>query len=95
MLGHRYGWSHADIKSDALLTKTFKKASVNFPWVMNYQDRSVTELEIRHATLNVVNPPPSLTGASNYDAIAATNVISHSLFYFYNGPVENVRKVTK
>jgi len=47
----RYGWSHAEGK-DELLKKTFGKASVDFPWVKAFQDRSITELEIRHAVLN-------------------------------------------
>jgi hypothetical protein len=34
------------------LVQTFEKASAEFPWIMDFQDRSITELEIRHAVLN-------------------------------------------
>jgi hypothetical protein len=37
---------------DATLTKTFQYAAEQFPWTQQYRDRSVTELEIRHAILN-------------------------------------------
>ncbi|KAH3766478.1 tetratricopeptide repeat protein [Pelomyxa schiedti] len=56
MLGDRYGWSHTDNARDDLLTKTFANASSQFPWIMSYVDRSITELEIRHAILNQANP---------------------------------------
>ncbi|KAH3743270.1 tetratricopeptide repeat protein [Pelomyxa schiedti] len=52
MLGDRYGWSHTENTRDDLLTKTFAHASSQFPWIMNFTDRSITELEIRHAVLN-------------------------------------------
>lgn len=53
MLGERYGWAQPDEAcSDALLSKTFERAAQTFPWIANYKDRSITELEIRHALLN-------------------------------------------
>jgi hypothetical protein len=52
MLGNRYGWCQPKEKSDKLLMKTFEKGSIYFPWVNNFSDRSITELEIRHAVLN-------------------------------------------
>ncbi|KAH3757866.1 tetratricopeptide repeat protein [Pelomyxa schiedti] len=52
ILGERYGWCHPENSQDPLLTKTFAHASAQFPWVMNFTDRSITELEIRHAILN-------------------------------------------
>eukprot|EP01102_Stenamoeba_stenopodia_P008711 TRINITY_DN2533_c0_g1_i3.p1 TRINITY_DN2533_c0_g1~~TRINITY_DN2533_c0_g1_i3.p1 ORF type:complete len:1715 (-),score=402.13 TRINITY_DN2533_c0_g1_i3:141-5285(-) len=55
MLGGRYGWSRGsgNTASDISIDKTFKKASVKFPWVVNRDmlDRSITEIEIRHAVL--------------------------------------------
>uniref|UniRef100_A0A6B2KWH3 Uncharacterized protein n=1 Tax=Arcella intermedia TaxID=1963864 RepID=A0A6B2KWH3_9EUKA len=50
MLGERYGWSKVPGKSDAVLDKTFNIASKKFPWISGYSDRSITELEILHAT---------------------------------------------
>eukprot|EP01105_Mastigella_eilhardi_P019218 TRINITY_DN450_c0_g1_i3.p1 TRINITY_DN450_c0_g1~~TRINITY_DN450_c0_g1_i3.p1 ORF type:complete len:1376 (-),score=324.64 TRINITY_DN450_c0_g1_i3:50-4144(-) len=52
MLGERYGWCHSENEKDELLTKTFANAVAKFPWIMKYTDRSITELEIRHAVLN-------------------------------------------
>eukprot|EP01105_Mastigella_eilhardi_P028055 TRINITY_DN900_c0_g1_i10.p1 TRINITY_DN900_c0_g1~~TRINITY_DN900_c0_g1_i10.p1 ORF type:complete len:1319 (+),score=247.71 TRINITY_DN900_c0_g1_i10:561-3959(+) len=54
MLGERYGWSQTESK-DELLTKTFANASAKFPWISTFSDRSITELEIRHAALNTSN----------------------------------------
>jgi hypothetical protein len=57
MLGERYGW-HVDPSAstlsdgDQLLKKTFDVASVTFPFVKKWRDRSATEIEIRHAVLN-------------------------------------------
>lgn len=57
MLGERYGW-HVDPSSnqqssgDTLLKETFEVASITFPWVKKWRDRSATEIEIRHAVLN-------------------------------------------
>ena len=52
MLGERYGWSQPEDHSDKLLYKTFDEALFSFPWIDQYRDRSITELEIRHAALN-------------------------------------------
>ena len=32
--------------SDVLLSKTFERAAQTFPWIANYKDRSITELEV-------------------------------------------------
>ena len=37
---------------DPLLAQTFDKAAISHPWINGYRDRSVTELEIRHAILD-------------------------------------------
>jgi tetratricopeptide (TPR) repeat protein len=61
LLGQRYGWSQPTPRSketgllneaDQLLKKTFDRAQINYPWLGDYRDRSVTELEVRHAVLN-------------------------------------------
>jgi len=49
MLGERYGWSQTKENLDRVLQKTVDIASQKFPWINQYSDRSVTELEIRHA----------------------------------------------
>jgi len=60
MLGERYGW-HVDpfldkqSSGDTLLKETFDVASMTFPWVKKWRDRSATEIEIRHAVLNNPN----------------------------------------
>ncbi|XP_077865213.1 TPR repeat-containing protein DDB_G0287407-like [Saccoglossus kowalevskii] len=52
--GQRYGW-HG---SDELLQKSFDAASVQYPWVDEYRDRSVTEIEFLHGHLrNPGNKP--------------------------------------
>jgi len=35
-----------------LLQTTFTNAKDKYPWIMQHQDKSITELEIRHAVLN-------------------------------------------
>lgn len=57
LLGERYGWSHAIRETDELLDRTFANAQERYPWITDYKDRSITELEIRHAALN--DPPAS------------------------------------
>jgi hypothetical protein len=54
MLGERYGWCHAGTQQagDQMLSKTFKLARGTYPWLSEYEDRSVTELEILHAFLH-------------------------------------------
>jgi len=56
-LGFRNGWAFPPDKpwgcgKDPLLEKTFEVGSQQFPWVKDMGDRSVTELEIMHGTLN-------------------------------------------
>jgi nephrocystin-3 len=55
LLGQRYGWSQPTPRSketgllneaDQLLKKTFDRAQINYPWLGDYRDRSVTELEV-------------------------------------------------
>ena len=48
-LGERYGWHHPEFKTDNLLHKNQLQASKEFPWIDQYKDRSITELEIRAA----------------------------------------------
>ena len=45
----RYGWHGAD---DAALQENFEEALGLFPWLENYRDKSVTELEFLHGHLN-------------------------------------------
>ena len=56
MLGERYGWCHGGTQDagDQTLSKTFKLAEESWPWLTDYEDRSVTELEILHAFLHDV-----------------------------------------
>lgn len=48
MLGERYGWhvTHESEKSDKILLENFRVAEETFPWIAEYKDRSVTELEL-------------------------------------------------
>eukprot|EP01034_Spumella_vulgaris_P035276 gene35276-43494_t len=78
MLGERYGWCQTDLdvswaaSANALLSKTFDTAvhaNESFGWINNYRDKSVTELEIRHASLNSIQKPGTL---------------EHSQFYYRN-----------
>ena len=59
MLGHRYGWSHANDPDGTLLEKTFDVASVEYPWLQDeratgHRNRSITEIEIQHRFLREV-----------------------------------------
>lgn len=49
LIGDRYGWAQVEGVPDEILRKSFENASINFPWINQYEDRSITELEIRHA----------------------------------------------
>jgi hypothetical protein len=67
LLGQRYGWAHAKFtaqsntdsplneSADEILKKSLDRAMKSFSWIEKYRDRSVTELEIRHAVLNDIN----------------------------------------
>ncbi|KAK5578408.1 hypothetical protein RB653_008079 [Dictyostelium firmibasis] len=50
LFGERYGWSSQekqDPKSQQLLQSTMDRAIQDFPWVKNYRDSSITEIEFR------------------------------------------------
>jgi len=53
LYGERYGWCLTEngyrkpTSQDELLLRTFTLASKEFPWVNQYKDRSVTEIEMR------------------------------------------------
>lgn len=47
--GQRYGWHGKD---DDDLQKNFNNALPSFPWIDNYRDKSVTELEFLQGHLN-------------------------------------------
>jgi hypothetical protein len=51
-LGNRYGWSQQRGREDMLLKQTFGNAMEKHPWLKDVTDRSVTELEVLHSTLN-------------------------------------------
>ena len=54
-LGERYGWSRGPEKGqdghDELYQRTLDNAKEHFPWIADYEDRAVTELEIMQAFL--------------------------------------------
>jgi len=52
MLGERYGWSQPEQGDDQLLSFTYSQAIEHYPWIQEYRDRSITELEIRHAGMH-------------------------------------------
>jgi nephrocystin-3 len=52
MLGSRYGSCLATSPDSSVLLLAFEKASKEYPWILEYKDRSITELEILHAALN-------------------------------------------
>ena len=56
--GMRYGWHDASGK-DELLNQNFEKAKNDYPWIMQYRQRSATELEMRHGHLNSLGTIPS------------------------------------
>jgi len=55
--GQRYGWFGAE--GDELLSKTFQQAEGLYPWINQFRDRSVTELEFRHGHLQNPGERPS------------------------------------
>ena len=59
LLGERYGWHiPPNGDGDELLEITFDNTIIfnpQFDWINSFRDRSVTELEIRHAVLNDVS----------------------------------------
>ncbi|ETO29104.1 hypothetical protein RFI_08022 [Reticulomyxa filosa] len=83
-LGFRNGWSLLNNDEhfvDHLLEETFHLASKDFPWINQYRDRSVTELEIIH-------------GALGYDQHSTTrNKKSKCVFYFRG--VKTLEKIDK
>ena len=55
-LGERYGWQRGPPKGedghDAMYQKQLDVAKESFPWIADYEDRAVTELEIMQAFLH-------------------------------------------
>ena len=51
MLGNRYGWHLTGKGDEELLNTTMKMGYDEYPWVKEYTDRSVTELEIYHGAI--------------------------------------------
>lgn len=65
VLGARYGWAQpVGGTRDALLECTFAAATARHDWLKEFQDRSITELEIRHAVLN--RPTSSTTKRARF-----------------------------
>ena len=54
--GQRYGWHGLN---DAVLQSNFDNVSTKYPWVNEYRDRSVTELEFLHGFLNNPEQKPA------------------------------------
>jgi len=52
LLGERYGWCHATDPSHDGLERDMHYAEQSYPWVSRLENQSVTEIEIRAATLN-------------------------------------------
>lgn len=55
-MSKRYGWNGIQ---DELLQSTFDYAQKSYPWLQNYRDRSVTELEFLHGHLNEIGAIPA------------------------------------
>ena len=55
-LGERYGWQRGpppgEEGHDELYQRTLEEGKRNFPWIADYEDRAVTELEIMQAFLH-------------------------------------------
>lgn len=62
LLGGRYGWAQPINGSDELLKRTHDRAAQSFPWIRKFSNRSVTELEVRHALLNDIGSATSRRG---------------------------------
>ncbi|KAK7481184.1 hypothetical protein BaRGS_00027617 [Batillaria attramentaria] len=57
--GQRYGWHQSAGHTDGLLQQNIDSALGKYPWLDNYRDRSVTELELLHGHLNNPGVLPS------------------------------------
>ena len=53
-LGGRYGWCHSTDPRSESYQLTLEGAKARYPWVAQYEDRSITELEILHGFLRDV-----------------------------------------
>jgi len=51
MLGERYGWHISGLGDESLLETTMNIGERLYPWIANYRDRSVTELEMLYGAL--------------------------------------------
>jgi len=55
MYGERYGWCKSQggmSAEDKLISRALETASKEFPWISEFSDRSITEIEMR-----MVGPP--------------------------------------
>jgi tetratricopeptide (TPR) repeat protein len=69
ILGHRYGWCHPkEGPKDQLLQKQFEVASEYYPWLKEeqYQEKSITELEIENRFFRNMDKPNFQHGALFY-----------------------------
>jgi hypothetical protein len=71
-LGERYGWCHATDPDGQLFQQTLDNGMKNFPWIKDYQDRSVTELEIMEAFLYKTEQGPRPVAATAASAESAS-----------------------
>jgi hypothetical protein len=90
MLGSRYGWSQPfseQADRDDLLDATMERAARTHPWVARYTDRSVTELEVRHAVLNVIAPDAEMklqhaANAADARALSGEAAVAERAIFF-------------
>lgn len=65
-------------KRDEKLEQSFKVAQETFPWLAQYTDRSITELEIRHAVLSQLQhvPKEKVRIFHNFNDNSLTEILS-------------------
>eukprot|EP00741_Cyanophora_paradoxa_P025579 tig00000383_g24684.t1 len=62
-LKRRYGWHQAPGEADELIGRTFEVAGEEYPFILRYRDRSITECEVLAAALDRRAPTHKAEGA--------------------------------
>ena len=85
-LGERYGWAQNEgFSEDNALTETFNNASLKYPWVLDYKDRGIMELEAIYGALQPQLYP-------NYKELPPEESSCHRSFFFFRDPLSITKR---
>ena len=85
-LGERYGWSQNEgFPTDECLEETFNNAQQKYPWVSQYKDRGIVEMEILYGVLQ-----PQLSPV--YKELPPEETECHRSFFYFRDPLSITKR---